>query len=106
MHRLVGLRRVIYADGNRGKTSPRNHDPRRYGTALGAGCRLRGVCGGAGDTSPGAVLDGATISKRKGVNLSKPWKCSQKRFFALRIKLENDGRSIGGELAADGVTHF
>jgi len=40
------------------------------------------------------------ISKRSDANPSKPWKISQKRCFALRIKLENNGRTIGTKLAA------
>jgi hypothetical protein len=46
------------------------------------------------------------ILKRKDANSSKRWKVSQKLFFALRIILENDGRVIGINLAADSVAHF
>jgi hypothetical protein len=38
---------------------------------------------------------------RKRMNLSKPWKVSQKLCFALRIKLEYDGLTVGIDLVAD-----
>jgi hypothetical protein len=54
---------------------------------------LRGVCS-------------SMILKRKDANLSKPWKVSQKLFLALWIKLENNGRVIGTDLAPDCIAHF
>jgi hypothetical protein len=47
-----------------------------------------------------------TISKRKDANLSQPWKVSEKLCFAMLIKLENNGRMIGIDLAADHIAHF
>src|ERR1700730_12605413 len=38
---------------------------------------------------------------RKRMNLSKPRKVSQKLRFALRIKLANDGLTVGIDLDAD-----
>jgi hypothetical protein len=38
--------------------------------------------------------------------LSKPWKVWQKLCFALRIKLEYDGLTVGIDLSADCIIHF
>jgi hypothetical protein len=82
----------------RSETSPRKYDHERYGPHWEAV-----VDYGAFEVSiplPGATRKTPMLT-RKRMNLSKPWKVSQKLCFALRIKLEYDGLTVGIDLAAD-----